>query len=80
MHLKRGFLEPVFGSRNVYNWTQNLHGIAQFSSSREVSNMTTGCPPFGGGRQNAVELKFDPNPAEAAFAAVFLTSINADRK
>ena len=32
------------------------------------------------GRQNAAPLKFDPKPSEAAFSAVFRTSVNADRK
>ena len=32
------------------------------------------------GRQNSAPLKFAPKPPEAAFSAVFRTSINADRK
>ena len=32
------------------------------------------------GTQNAVPLKFNPKASEAAFSAVFRTTINADRK
>ena len=31
-------------------------------------------------RRNATPLKFDTQPSEAAFSAVFRTSINADGK